>query len=302
MPPMFQAGAPSAGQLNMPAMGQQGIGPVTLLPYRGLTNADEDIVNAAASVFDPLEMMKQSLLMDASASMTEAQAMEASFAEQIARRRRLMEYSGSSDKRRMTENLATGMQLSPSAYAGLAPHEITSTVADATRKAREYQLDAEQEAAVQRSTAADISEAEDASRRLGKKVIPSQVTPRPTEKESRDAKRLRAAPDVPAPYGYTAPSLGDIDEGPDGLRYTPNEALRHPAQERYAPHEGLRRREGPETLYRVMAAQGGPYAFANALAGQLTAQRLNTMGAAAPDHADPLSAMLYEDPAKLPVY
>lgn len=83
MPPFSGNGQP---------MGTQGLGAGALYPGAGLTNSDEDMVNAMASVFDPMDMVKQALLSNASAALDEAAATKQAFAAQVAQRRRIQRY------------------------------------------------------------------------------------------------------------------------------------------------------------------------------------------------------------------
>lgn len=260
-------------------------------------------------IFDPLDAVKQALMLDASAAMTEAQMYEQTLAEQVARRRRLSTYGGSKDQEEMSDSLASGTRLTPGAYAGLSGPEIADTVAQAAWKRSQKDAENRVDAIMLGSERQDVEDARAYERAHGLppgSVVtgePSMV-PRPTEKELKDRKATRFPVAEPTPYGASAPTLGSIDRGPDGAaRYTPNEVLAHPAVERYGNLEAARQNIGQERFYGALAGQSNSVPdFARVLAGQLTAQRLAEMGMGAPDHADPFSAMLYEDPSKRVTY
>lgn len=216
-------------------------------------------------IFSPLEAIKQALLADATQGISEADAREQMFAQQIAQRRRIARLKpgfethaqGDLAMTDMAEMLATGNKLSPADYAGLHPHEMVDMVARGRAEAENARI-----------------------------ATNSMFNDMDTEEVLRQYRQKEAA----AAGMPNATTLSDADYAAGGMTSARNPRLHDlpvpvapggPVEQRFGPLEDMRAKMGPD-FYGSLARSGDdPYAFARDLAGQLSLQRQRAVG---PDH------------------
>lgn len=237
-----------------------------------------------------LDEMKNALLMDGSAMLTEAEAAEWALAEQVAQRRRVTMYKN--EKARLSEQLQT-QPIKPADLHGLSPADMTDVLSGAVDKKVEDNAYMEQEAYRQRSEAEDRAYADELAAKMGRPpgsvILRAEGLTQPDPDPRMHFPVQRPTPfgtaKMPGPYGYAA----DVP-------------LNHPAEERYGRLDDIRIATGDNAKFYGGLARGAEdaYTFARALAGQLTAQRMREVGPDLPDAG--MTDLLYVDPSKLPVY
>lgn len=224
-------------------------------------------------IFEPLDAVKQALMLDASAAMTEAQMYEQSLAAQVAQRRRLARRSpdfadapldtlGALD---LGNSLSHGTKMSPADYAGLNPHEIAATMSYAQdRAARREQY------------AQDI------------------MLNRATDEALARARRADAAA-AGRPGGMTVDLTDTAPEPVDPAFQRPVLRPQTTSERMFGGLEDARVQQGNEAFYGALPhATSSIPDFAKQLAGQLSVQRQRQLG---PD--SDIDQLIYEP---LPVY
>lgn len=241
--------------------------------------------------FTALDEMKNALLLDGQAKLTEAEAMEWALADQVAQRRRIAMYKG--EKAKLSEQMLT-RPIKPADLHGLSPADMLDVISGAVDKKVEDNAFVEQEAYRQRADAEERAYADELAARQGLppgSVIlgdpASRTSPAPDE-------NVRFPVQRPAPYGTAKLP------GPYGLKA--DIPLNHPAEERYGRLDDIRIATDDNAKFYGGLARGAedPFTFARVLAGQLTAQRMREMGPDQPDAG--MTELLYLDTSKLPVY
>lgn len=242
--------------------------------------------------FNVLEMAKMSLMADGSAVMTEAQAMDQAFYEQVAQRRRMYVY-GAKDREVVANRLQTE-KARPEDFAGLEPTEIMDTVSDAVEL---NESNRRRDERVMSRRAVDQEEAKYAkylSDRDGKTYL-SNASPPP--EDDRDTNTLHQTAPA-APFGHNVPTLGSqgLNRATGEIDYKGATVAPHPAEAKYGPLEDARAKRGDGQFYEMLARNGtDPHAFVQALAGQLTVQRARALGDEDPSLQDPIGAQMYAD-------
>jgi hypothetical protein len=180
-----------------------------------------------------LDMMKQTLVVDGSSKLTEAQLQEQALAEQVAMRRRMRGYSPEEMLR--TRDAVRFEKLDQSTFAGLDPNTIMQTLG-AAAEAEDFDQNTDKfNASMARARQAEEDYLREMERNHGRpagtylNMSAADVQPEMPAMggfEGNHPEYLQSPVAPAAPYGHTAPMLGDREVGPDGRdRYVGNRPL-----------------------------------------------------------------------------